>query len=104
MPSSRPNRSESLLPVLILQGLLSLSACTTPQPKAKTPEIPPTPAPAECLKSAFESFAPSLEGLPANWRTLSQDARARAALTIKNDDSVNYRTLRVQAIRCAPEH
>lgn len=99
--SLRQLRQDSLLHVLILQGLLSLSACTTPQPKGAAPRIPPPPAPAECRKQAFEAFAPGLEGLPADWQQMSKDARAKKALTIKADDTENYQLLRAQAIRCA---
>lgn len=66
------------------------------------PRLNPPPAPAECLKSAFESFAPGLTGLPTNFRQLDPDGRARALLTNKADDGQNYQLLRAQAIRCAP--
>jgi len=51
----------------------------------------------------LSAFATELEGLPAGFKALDADTRARILLTIKDDDAVNYKALRAQAIRCAPQ-
>ena len=95
-------RRRTLAAVLILLAALSSSSCTTPRVKlVDQPRLPDPPAPAECTRAALEAFAPELSGLPARWRDLTPDDRARALLANKADDTQQYQDLRDQAIRCA---
>lgn len=95
-------RRRTPVPVLILSAVTILSACTTPRPRlVDLPAIPPPPAPAECLRTSFEGFAPELAGLPGNYQALTPKARAQTLLHLKASDREAYKTLRAQAIRCA---
>jgi len=67
------------------------------------PTLHPLLPPSECTKAGLSAFATELEGLPAGFKALDADTRARILLTIKDDDAVNYKALRAQAIRCAPQ-
>lgn len=67
------------------------------------PILHPLPPPSECTKAGLNAFATELEGLPAGFTSMDADTRARILLTIKDDDAVNYTSLRAQAIRCVPQ-
>lgn len=70
-------------------------------PVVTIPQLPPAPPPAECTRAALVAFAPELAGLPHDYVQMSPNDRARALLRTKASDSVQYRTLRAQALRCA---
>ena len=88
---------------LTLSALTSLSGCTTRQQVVEPPTLPPLAPPSECSKAGFSAFAGELEGLPTGFKAMDPNTRARILLTIKDDDAVNYKSLRSQAIRCAPQ-
>lgn len=67
------------------------------------PNLHPLPPASECTKAGLSAFATELEGLPTGFTLLDADTRARILLAIKDDDAVNYKSLRAQAMRCAPQ-
>lgn len=67
--------------------------------------VPPVvipPAPAECLRRAFEAYPEALSKLPPEFPQLSPPEQQRALLRLKADDASLYLTLRDTALRCAP--
>lgn len=99
-----PLRQAHLLGLaLILLAALS-SSCSTTKPLVEIPQVvvPPAPVPAECRKSSFVAFDDGLPGLPLDYQQLSKAQRARVLLNNEVTNTRTYRTLRSQAIRCAP--
>lgn len=94
--------NRGLAVVLTLSAATTFCGCTT---VPRTPVTPPAPVvpvvPAECRTAAFESYPDTLGTLPDDFLLLAPGDQARTLLNLTLSDSLTYRSLRAQAMRCA---
>lgn len=71
----------------------------------RAPVILPAPVvpvvPAECRTAAFAAYPDALGTLPDDFLMLAPGEQAKALLNLTLADSLTYRSLRAQALRCA---